>query len=305
MRRTWLPVLAAGVLALSACGSVPGSGVNRSASAAPRGLAHGRHGYLYFLNYSVDHGAVMRVAVPGGRPRRVVRIGDSEVSGIAVAAGRLYWLAGVSSGQIVYVQLRGAPRIRVLVRHLGTSDALTAAGGWLYWVDDGRFVGRVRLDGSHLTRRFLDLRAFNPLNVAADRHYLYLSDCRNTIGRVDLVGRHFDPSFITLGQDACPWGLTVGGQYLYWAEGGPPSYVGRAALSGARPDDQWLNLHSLVAGFYVAADSHDVFFDWQWTTGSSPGEDLKIGRAQTDGSYLRRYVWLGQGPFTLTSPGAG
>jgi len=54
----------------------------------------------------------------------------------------------------------------------------------------------------------------------------------------------------------------------------------------------------------VAADSHDVFFDWQWTTGSSPGEELKIGRAQTDGSHLRRYVWLGQGPFALTSPGA-
>lgn len=57
-----------------------------------------------------------------------------------------------------------------------------------------------------------------------------------------------------------------------------------------------------AGGFHVAADSYDVFFDWQWQTGAAPARSLKIGRAQAHGTGLRRYVWLGQGPFALTAP---
>ncbi len=307
MKRSWLPVLvAACVLPLSASGSPLRSGQGSAASLSQPASPHRANGYLYYLDYSADNGSIMRAAVPGGRPRQVVHIGDSAVWGMAVAAGQLYWISGTLTAEIVYISLAGAPRIHVLVRDLSNPDGLSlaAADGWLYWVD-GTYVGRVRLDGSHLTRRFLDLRAYNPLDVAAAGHFLYLSDCSGRIGRVDLTDRHFDPSFITLRQGACPWGLAVGGRYLYWYQTGPPSYIGRAALTGARPDDHWLNLHGLAGGFDVTADSQDVFFDWQWTTGSSPGEDFKIGRAQTDGRGLRSYVWLGEGPFALTGPGAG
>jgi hypothetical protein len=303
MRRTWLPVLAAGVLALSASAGLVSSGASKAASASHPGLLHRAHGYLYYVNYSVDHGSIMRAAVPGSRPRQVVHIGDSAVRGLAVADGRLYWLAGVSTEQIRYVRLSGTPRVHVLARHLKTASALTASGGWLYWVD-GTFVGRVRLGGSHVARRFLNLRAFNPLDAASDGHYLYLSNCSSHIGRVDLADRHFEPAFITLERNACAWGLAVGGQYLYWAEAsGPPSYIGRAALTGTSPDDHWLNLHNLPGTFDVAGDRYDVFFDWQRKTGSSPGEDFEIGQARADGTGLRRYVWPGEGPFALTLSG--
>jgi hypothetical protein len=305
VRCTWLAVPAAAcVLALSAPGSILGGGASGAASMTNAASPHRASGYLYYLDYSVDNGSIMRAAVPSGRPRQVVHVGDSAVWGMAVADGRLYWLAGVSTEEILYVSLHGTPRIHVLVRHLSNPEglSLTAADGWLYW-PDGTFVGRVRFDGSHLTRRFLDLRTFSPMNVAAGGHYLYLSggDCGH-IARVDLTDRHFDASFITLRPDACPGGLAVGGRYLYWLD--PSSYIGRANLTGARPDDHWLNLHNFGL-FDVAADSQNVFFDWQWTTGSSPGEDLKVGRAQADGTQLRSYVWLGQGPFALTAPGAG
>jgi hypothetical protein len=304
MRRTWLLVLAAAcVLALSALGATVGGGASTAASVSRPASRQRAIGYLYYIDYTADSGRIMQAAVPGGRPRRVVNIGaNSAVWGMAVADGRLYWITGVNTGQILYVSLHGKHGIHVLVRHISIPDGLSlaTADGWLYWVD-GTFVGRVRPDGSHLDRRFLDLRTFGPMSVAAAGHYLYLSGSGcGRVGRVDLTSRHFDSSFISLRQGACPGALAVGGgRYLYWIDSGPPTYIGRAALTGASADDHWLNLHGLAV-FNVAADSQDVFFDWQWTTGSSPGEDLKIGRAQTDGTHLRSYVWLGQGPFALT-----
>ncbi len=296
--------LTAGVMALTATATM--LAVPAAAGADPLGPAAAGHvmvdhkpvpGDLYY----VAGGYIMRVPVGGGAAKRVVRVGDVSISGMAIADGRLFWvtLTGADDS-LSYVGLKGTPRAHTLVSGLPFPVGLVAADGWLYWADQDA-IGRVRPNGTKLGRQFIKLPQETGGGVAdglaTDGHHLFFSRCQdNEIGRVGFGGDGV--SFIKLPRGSCPQGLAVGSDDLYWAELG--GYVGHATLQGTHIVCKWLNIHTSQGPFNLAADRDDIYWDW----GGVAGSPFHVGRARVSGRGLSRSIFLGQGAFLLTFPGA-
>ena len=296
--------LAAGVTALTATATMlagptaAGATVVRPPAAShPAQFIKPPPGNLYY----VAGGYIMRVPVSGGKPKRVVRVGDVSVTGMAIAGGRLFWVTLTGADDALsYVGLKGAQHAKVLVGKLPFPVGLVAAGGWLYWADENA-IGRVRPTGAQLSRQFIKLPQENGGGVAnglaTDGHHLFFSRCQeDRIGRVDVSGHGL--GFIKLPKGSCPQGLAVGASELYWAQLG--GLVGRATLQGTHVIDKWLNIHTAQGPFNLAADHDDIYWDW----GGAAGSPVHIGRARLSQRGFRRSILLGQGAFLLTSPGA-
>ncbi len=89
-------VLAAGTVALAtaaAAAMLAGASAAYAGQALPAGSAQvvqsqtARPGDLYFVSGEY----IMRVRVAGGKPQRVVKVGQVSVTGMAIADHRLFW----------------------------------------------------------------------------------------------------------------------------------------------------------------------------------------------------------------------
>jgi hypothetical protein len=266
---------------------------------APSAHASAAPGELYYINGT----EIMRVPVAGGAPQRVVNAGSDSVTGMTIADGRLYWVNEISSDEpIDYIVLADPARVQTLITGLNFPAGLVAAGGWLYYADQNA-IGRVRFNGTGLSRRFVRLPQENGGGVAqglaTDGSYLYFSRCQTgQIGRVSLSGGGLSLGFITLPRTACPQQLAVGNTHIYWTELG--GHVGRATLSGAGASDTWLNTRDGNGPFNVAADNTSVYWDW----GGGAGAPMYVGTASVNGTGVRTRYLTGQGAFLLTAPGA-
>ena len=145
--------LAAGVTALTAAATMLAAPAAAGAAAlrppaAVHAVTHDKKtpGDLYY----VAGGYIVRVPVSGGAAKRVVRVGDVSVSGIAIADNRLFWVTLTGANDAIsYVGLKGAPHAHMLVGRLDFPVGLVAADGWLYWADENA-IGRVRPNGTKL-----------------------------------------------------------------------------------------------------------------------------------------------------------
>jgi hypothetical protein len=308
MRLTKMRVVtAAGVLALAG-GVAALTGAGAAAAARPATPAHAQAevssphpGDLYFVSASGEY--IMRLPLAGGKPQRVVKVGEVSVTGIAISGNRLFWVTqDGESGSLDYVTLNGAAVAHTLVWHLSFSTGLVAADGWLYWADQNA-IGRVRPNGAQLTRRFVvppqEFGGGIAEGLATDGKHLFFSRCQNNeIARVGTSGHSLDLSFIKLPAESCPQGLAVGNDYIYWSE--LASHVGRATLQGTGASGTWLNIRSSQGPFYLAADGSNVYWDW----GGGAGSPTHVGTARVNRAGLNTSILLGQGAFLLTSPGA-
>jgi hypothetical protein len=256
-------------------------------------------GQLYYISGT----EIMRMPVAGGAAERVANAGSDSVTGMAIADGRLYWVNEISSDEPVdYVSLNGPARVHPLITGLNFPAGLVTAGGWLYYVDQNA-IGRVRVNGTGLNRRFVRLPQESGGGVAqglaTDGSYLYFSRCLNgEIGRVSLSGAGLDLSFITLPKTACPQQLAVGNTHIYWTDLG--GHIGRASLTGHGASDTWLNIQQTQGPFNVAADDTSVYWDW----GGTADSPMHVGTASVNGTGVRTDYLTGQGAFLLTAPGA-
>lgn len=297
--------LAAGVTALTAAATmlaVPaaaGAAMLRPPAAALHTVTHAKKtpGDLYY----VAGGYIVRVPVSGGAAKRVVHVGNVSVTGIAITDNRLFWVTLTGANDAIsYVALKGAPKAHMLVGGLSFPVGLVAAGGWLYWADENA-IGRVRPNGKQLSRRFIKLPQESGGGVAnglaTDGHHLFFSRCQGAeVGRANFGGGGL--AYIKLPKGSCPQGLTVGGGELYWAQIG--GYVGRATTQGTHIASKWLNVHTSQGPFNLAADNADIYWDW----GGVAGSPIHVGQAHVSGRAANKSIFLGQGAFLLTSPGA-
>ena len=266
----------------------------------PSAHASATPGELYYINGT----EIMRVPVTGGSPQRVANAGSDSVTGMVIADGRLFWVAEDSQNEpLRYVSLSGPATVHTLITGLNFPAGLVAAGGWLYYADQNA-IGRVRFNGTGLSRRFVRLPQESGGGVAqglaTDGSYLYFSRCQTgQIGRVALSGAGVSLGFITLGRTACPQQLAVGNTHIYWTELG--GHVGRATLTGQSASGTWLNIRAGNGPFNVAADNTSVYWDW----GGGAGAPMYVGTASVNGTGVRTRFVTGQGAFLLTAPGAG
>jgi hypothetical protein len=291
-----------GIRVLAAAIAVLGTAVLGTAIIAGQARAQAATpGELYYINGT----EIMRVPVTGGAAQRVADANSDSVTGMAIADGRLFWVNEDSSDEPVsYITLNDPASVSVhtLITGLNFPAGLVAAGGWLYYADQNA-IGRVRFNGTGLTRRFIRLPQESGGGVAqglaTDGRYLYFSRCQNgEIGRVALSGSGLDLGFIRLPRYACPQTLAVGNTHIYWSELG--GHVGRATLTGQDASDTWLNIREGDGPFNVAADNANVYWDW----GGAAGAPEYVGTASVAGTGVRTDFLTGQGAFLLTAPGA-
>ena len=297
--------LAAGMTALTAAATMlaapaaAGAAVLRPPAAALHAVASGKKtpGDLYY----VAGGYIVRVPVSGGAAKRVVHVGDVSVSGIAIADNRLYWVTLTGANDAIsWVALKGTPHAHMLVGRLDFPVGLVAADGWLYWADENA-IGRVRPNGTKLSRQFIKLPQETGGGVAnglaTNGHYLFFSRCQDSeIGRANFGGGGV--AYIKLPKSSCPQGLAIGGSELYWAEIG--GHIGRATVEGTHIASNWLNIRTQDGPFNLAADDDDLYWDW----GGVAGSPIHVGRAHVSGRGFESSIFIGQGAFLLTSPGA-
>jgi hypothetical protein len=293
-------VMAGGIAALAAAATIlVGAGAGAAAASAAGKSPAASSGSLYFVR-GVN---IMAVPVGGGAAHKITNVGNGGATGMTVVNGKVFWvtLTGLH-GTLSFASKNGGPA-HVLLRNLNTPRGLASADNWLFWVDDNA-IGRVRPNGTGLNRKFIKLPPEAGGGVAdgltADGGHLFFSRCQgHEIGRVNLNGSHIDLSFIKLSHKACPQGLGVGNNHVYWAD--LSGFVGRATFAGHGANGSWLNIHAAGEGpFNVAADRVHVYWDW----GGAAGSPVHVGRATVSGTGLSKNFLTGQGAFALTSPGA-
>jgi hypothetical protein len=290
LTRLWAAAIAVLATAATAAAAVVVPQAHAAASAP---------GQLYYVNGT----EIMRVAVTGGTAQRVANASSDSVTGLAIADGRLFWVDEDSSNEAIrYTTLNSPGQVHTLITGLNFPAGLVAAGGWLYYADQNA-IGRVRFNGTGLTRRFIRLPQENGGGVAqglaTDGSHLYFSRCQTgEIGRVALSGASLNLGFIKLPRNACPQQLAVGNTHIYWTELG--GHVGRAGLNGLGAADTWLNIREAQGPFNVAADNAGVFWDW----GGAAGAPMFVGTASANGTGVRTHFVTGQGAFLLTAPGS-
>jgi len=293
-------VVVAGLVILAAVAPAAAAGASTAGSSSrPQAAA----ALYYEAETTGGADAIDRLSLVGTPTvTQVVAVGHTNMFGLAVAGGFVYWTtetAPSGRGAIWRAPLAGGPPRR-LVAGLSQPASLVAAHGELYW-DDETAIGRVALGGGRADRRFLVLPEETGGGVAdglaTDGRYLYFSRCEDdTIGRVHLNGTGIDQSLITIANRSCAQGLAVGGGHLYWTELGMGT-IGRANLDGTHANLRWLSVRSDQGPFQIATDGVHVY----WTWGGVAGSPSYTGRANANGSHLdRRFLTNSLFPMALT-----
>ena len=233
--------------------------------------------------------AIAKLNLAGPRSTEIVKVGNSNLFGIAVGGRYVFWTTEAGTGDrgnVMRATLTGHG-VRPLIAGLPAPDAVIAVHGFLYWSDHDA-IGRVALNGSHLDRRFIVLPREQGGGVAdglaTDGTHLYFSRCLDdSIGRADLDGHHVIRSYIsTGGHGSCPQGIAVGGSHLYCnRQRKPGRSAGRASIAAASTGDGSMSAPTRVRSRLVADTAHIY-----WTWGGVAGSPTWTGRVSADRSHF-------------------
>jgi len=260
--------------------------------------------------YYQDGQDIVRLSV-GRSPRagtHLVDAGNVGLVGMAFTATDMYWTENTDKNTdragVLMQSSRDGSGAHPLVADIPFPDGLVVVGGYLYWLDEDA-IGRVRVDGKDLRRRYIKLHRERGLGsvgegLATDGQALYVARCEEGAILQISLGTPLRTTRLVEIPGACPQAIAVGVGYVYWAElGGMPDgsgAIGRVALSGRDADPTWLSIRSNQGPFHVAVDGQYVYWEWGGGAGAPP----YIGRAAVAAAHrmTRRFV-QGQTPVLL------
>lgn len=192
--------------------------------------------------------------------------------------------------------------------------------GHIYWGALGEGISRANLDGTGVEKEFIPLPpTAAPCGVAVDSTHVYWTDRNGAVGVADLNGSNANPTLVTieepcgiasdgghvyfawrsgseftLSRFAVPYGgleapltattgncgVAVGGQNVYWANGGPGSTIGQTVQFASRdpfgpPQTLVVTAGGAQRPWSVAVYGEFVYY----SSYSGP-----IGRVRADGS---------------------
>lgn len=169
----------------------------------------------------------------------------------------------------------------------GTTLLLAApADAFVYWGAQGfgggpdSAVGRANTDGSNPAPKFL--AATGPCGVAVNSTHIYwASRSVQAIFRANLDGTGTQMIY---GGAAQPCGIAVDSTHVYWANfnGGTGTTIGRAALDGSSPVDNYISGADDPCG--VAVDATHVY--WANSTLGTIGRAAKANPAAPDQNFI-------------------
>ena len=250
-------------------------------------------GTLYWTSPSTN--AIMRAEAGGSTPQTVLKAEKLD-SGVAVAAGHIYWSW---AGGIGRANLDGSEANASFIKGGEGITGLAVAGEHIYWGGPGGKIGRANLNGTEVNAEFITpISGGTVIGLAADSEYLYWTNFWDSaIGRAKLNGSSVEQEFVK--KTHTPMGLALDEEYLYWAIT-YENHVGRALLGGSEA-----NVNFITSGLSsegneqvgVAVDSGHIYWA-NPTTGT-------IGRASINGGEIEPSFITGAGdPLGLTLVGA-
>lgn len=187
----------------------------------------------------------------------------------------VYWANGETSGtSIGRAKINGTGANNNFITGLVQPSAVAVDSKFIYWGESNR-IGRANLDGSGSNPNFITTGVTGPFGIAVTANsgiYWVNHDVGNdTVGHANIDGTSPVGNFFNTGSvDVC--GLAADQSFLYWLNTVTPFRLGRASLSGAGPDPNFISLSS--AGCGVAVDATFLY----WATGNNT-----IGRAPVGG----------------------
>lgn len=199
----------------------------------------------------------------------------------------VYWTS--LNGQIGRAENNGS-NPKTLVTGIGSQGYSMAVGsGYIYWTDSpnsGAAVGRAKIDGTQVNRRFFDTGTLGaPVGLAVDSSHIYWAGWQsNKIGRADIDGQNVQSEWISGSGD--PFGsagvqtagVAVSSDRIYWGNWraglssalGP---IGTATIGGDNVQNDYI---ALTTG----ANSLAVTSDYLFWGNYGNGETSSIGRVE-------------------------
>jgi hypothetical protein len=203
----------------------------------------------------------------------------------APAGAYLYWHRG---GQVTRANLDGSEITTEFIQDgRGASNGLAIGGGYIYFGEYGRLVGRARLNGSDVDPNLISIPQPAPIDpsnpterdassLAVSGAYVYWTSGTDNIGRANVNGGSVEPGFIELGVPT-EGGVAADEGHVYWAT---EHAIGRARLDGGDVEPDFMSLEGVHLDGIAAADGHIY-----WTSIVSHN----IGRADLQGRHINRH----------------
>lgn len=249
-----------------------------------------------FVYWTTGSGDIARARLNGtGMDPAFIPGAAVYASAIAVYRRHIYWVDG-NRDTIGRANLDGTGLNRNFLSMPGLPGThspefsphdIAVGGGYIYWANWSSFIGRAKLNRTHVDGRFISVRGGSPGYLAVNARHLYWTTMRfeepNTIGRADLNGTGVRNNFIR--SQTSPFNLAVGDGHIYWTT--PSRAIVRANLDGTGVRPRFITAGMGQPGGLAVGAGH-VY--WTGRAYSEPvgGELLGwINRANLDGKAVR------------------
>jgi hypothetical protein len=204
---------------------------------------------------------------------------------IAVPQARgnfVYW-ANEPSGSIGRAKINGSAANDNFITGLDLPEAVAVDSKFVYWAEGGTpdRIGRANLDGTGVNRNFITSGVSSPLGIAVTANsgiYWLNRVAGNPVGHANIDGSTpVGDLFQTGSIDPC--GLGADQSFVYWLNTSGDLRIGRAALSGAGPDPNFITIAN--AGCGVTADPTFLYWDANDSIGRAP-----VGGGSSDAAFI-------------------
>jgi hypothetical protein len=192
----------------------------------------------------------------------------------------VYW-ANQDPGSIGRAKINGTGANDSFITGLQQPQTVAVDSKFIYWTEGGDRIARANLDGTGVNDSFITTGVSNPTGVAVTANsgiYWIDHDVGGLIGHANIDGSNPVGGFIqTEAIDPC--GLAADQSFLYWLNTSGDLRIGRAPLSGASPDPNFVTVTN--AGCGVAADSSFIYWDANDSIGRVP-----VGGGVSDANFI-------------------
>jgi hypothetical protein len=193
----------------------------------------------------------------------------------------VYW-ANETPGSIGRAKINGTGANNNFITGLDQPQAVAVDSKFIYWAEGGMSrIGRANLDGTGVNLNFITTGVTNVLGLAVTANsgiYWLNRVMGNPVGHADIDGRNPVGDFFQTGS-VDPCGLAADQSFVYWLETSGDLKIGRAALSGAGPDPNFITVAN--AGCGVAVDPSFLYWDANDSIGRVP-----VGGGSSDAAFI-------------------
>jgi hypothetical protein len=193
----------------------------------------------------------------------------------------VYW-ASEDSGSIGRAKINGTGANDNFITGLQQPQAVAVDSKFIYWAEGGTSrIGRANLDGTGVNLNLIASGVENPLGLAVTANsgiYWLNRIVGDPVGHANIDGSNpVEDLFQTGSIDPCSLGADQ--SFVYWLNTSGDLRIGRASLSGAAPDPNFVTIAN--AGCGVAADSSFIYWDANDSIGRVP-----VGGGTSDANFI-------------------